>query len=264
VRSRGDGGFSLVELLIAMAVMATFSSALAALILAGESIARTQPEAADVQQRARVALQTLGAELALAGAGLDRGPQAGALAQYFPPVGPSGDGGITIWYVSGREAQTTLAATLARGATDAPIRNAARCPASDPGCAFTRASTAIVFDGLGCRDVLRIDAVTSTSLQVRAGSRACSYGQGAAIAQGEVRTYLVDAAARQLLRRDEATGFSAPVLDNVTAMRVEYLDGGRRVRVTLRVAAATTSSLVPDLELSCEVMPPNLQKVLRF
>ena len=116
------GGFSLIELLMAMAVMVTFSSALMSLILAGQSMARMQPEAADVQQRARIALQTLGAELALAGAGLDRGLQAGPLAQYFPPVLPSADGGLTIWYVSNRQAQTTLAGPLDPGATDAPIQ----------------------------------------------------------------------------------------------------------------------------------------------
>jgi len=256
---RRAGGFSLVELLLAMAVMVTFTSALMSLILAGQSIARLQPEAADVQQRARIALQTLGAELALAGAGLDRGPQAGALAQYFPPIEPSPDGGLTIWYLSGRAAQTTLAAPLAQGATDAPIQNAGPCPAPDSGCAFTQASTAIVFDAHGCRDVLRIDAVTPTSLQVRAGARGCDYAPGAAIAQGEVRTYRVDPGTRQLLRRDEATGLTVPVLDHVTAMTVEYLDGGRRVRVTLRLAAATPNPLVPDLEISCDVRPPNLQ-----
>ena len=45
-------GFSLVELLIAMAVMVTFAGALMSLVLAGESIARMQPEAADVQHAA--------------------------------------------------------------------------------------------------------------------------------------------------------------------------------------------------------------------
>jgi Tfp pilus assembly protein PilW len=249
--SRGAGGFSLVELLIAMAVMVTFSGALLSLLLAGQALARMQPEAADLQQRARIALQTLGAELGLAGAGLDRGAQAGPLAQYFPPVGPSADGGVTIWYVSGRDAQTTLAAPLVPGAIDAPVQDAT---------SFTPASTALVFDGHGCRDVLRIEAVTAASLQIRAGSRACVYAGGTAVAQGEVRTYRVDPATRQLLRRDEATGISVPVLDNVAAMTVEYLDGGRRVRITLRLAATTAGPLVPDLELSCDVMLPNLQR----
>lgn len=253
-------GFSLVELLIAMALMVTFGGALLSLILAGQSIARMQPEAADLQQRARIALQTLGAELALAGAGMDMGPQPGALAQYFPPIAPSADGGVTIWYISGREAQTTLAGALAPGGTDAPIEAAPHCPASDPGCAFTAGSTAIVFDGRGCRDLVRIDAVTATSLQVRAGSRACDYAAGAAIAQGEVRTYRVDTGTRQLLRRDEATGLNVPVLDNVAAMTVEYLDGVRHVRVTLRLSVTTASPRVPDLEISCDVRPPNTQE----
>jgi prepilin-type N-terminal cleavage/methylation domain-containing protein len=245
-------GFSLIELLIAMAVMVTFSGALLSLILAGQSLARIQPEAADVQQRARIALQTLGAELARAGAGLDRGAQAGPLVHYFSPITPSAEGGITVWYVSGRDGQSTLTAPLGPAATSAPIA----------GGVFTAPSTAIVFDAGGCRDVLRIDAATATSLQIRAASRTCAYAAGAAVAQGAVRTYLVDPAARQLQRRDEATGLSVPVLDNVTAMSVEYLDQGRRVRVTLRLAPGTPGPLVPDFELALDVMPPNLQSAV--
>jgi type II secretory pathway pseudopilin PulG len=249
-RADGVGGFTLVELLIAMAMMVAFGSAVMALIVAGQSMARMQPEAADVQQRARIALQTLGAELAIAGAGLDRGLLAGPLALRFPPVSPSADGGITLWYIAGRAAQTTLAAPFAAGATDLLVQ--------DTG-AFSPASTAIVLDGHGCRDVLRIDDVTPASLQVRAGARGCDYGVDAAIGQGEVRTYRVDTSTRQLLRRDEATGSTVPVLDNVIAMTVEYLDGGRRVRITLRLATAVSNPLVPPLEVSLDVMPANLQ-----
>ena len=246
----GCGGFSLIELLIAMAMMAAFGSALMALIVAGQAMARMQPEAADMQQRARIALQTLGAELAVAGAGFDRGPLAGPLAQYFPPILPSADGGITVWYIAGRAAQTTLAGPFAQGATELIVLDAG---------AFTPASTAIVLDGHGCRDVLRIDDVTSTLLQVRPRARACDYGMDAAIGQAEVRTYRVDTATRQLLRRDEATGSTVPVLDNVVAMTVEYLDDGRRVRITVRLATATSDPLAPPFEISLDVMPANLQ-----
>jgi hypothetical protein len=84
---------------------------------------------------------------------------------------------------------------------------------------------------------------------------------GAAIAQGEVRTYRVDPVTKQLLRRDEATGISVPVLDNVVAMTVAYLDEGKRVRITLRLAAATPDPLVPAFEISYDVMPANLQEL---
>jgi len=239
--------------------MVAFGSAVMSLIIAGQSMARMQPEAADVQQRARIAVQVLGSELASAGAGLDRGPLAGALAAFFAPVAPSPEGGITIWYVSGRTAQARLAVPLAPGETDAYIQPAPECPSADPACTFENASTALVFDEHGCHDVVRVDRVTASALQIRAGARGCTYAAGAAIAQGEVRTYRVDPVARQLLRRDEATGLSVPLLDNVMAMTIEYLDGGRRIRVTLRLVPATVNPLVPPLEVSSDVRPPNLQ-----
>ncbi len=250
VRETGFSGFSLVELLIAMAMMVAFGSAVMSLIIAGQSMARMQPEAADLQQRARVALQTLGAELAVAGAGFDRGPLAGPLARYFPPVAPSSDGGITMWYIAGRAAQATLTVPFAQGATDVFVESTA---------AFSSASTAIVLDSRGCRDVVRIDDVTATALRIRPGVRACDYDAGAAIGQGEVRTYRVDPVTRQLLRRDEATGTTVPILDNVTAITVEYLDGGRRVRLTLRLATAVFDPLVPTLDISIDVTPANLR-----
>ena len=42
-------------------------------------------------------------------------------------------------------------------------------------------------------------------------------------------------------------------------MNVEILDGGRHVRLTLRLAAAVPNALVPTLEVSCDVTPPNLR-----
>ena len=212
--TRRAGGFSLVELLIAMAVMVTFAGALLSLVLAGEidraHAARSRRRAAarahrpaDARRRARARRRGPGS----------RAHRPVRCRGHFAPIGPSA-----------RRRHHDLVRLEPRGADDAggaaaagrdrrghPERSA--CPPSDPGCAFAPASTAIVFDDRGCRDVLRIDAVTATSLQVRAGSRACGYQPGAAVAQGEVRTYRVDPATRQLLRRDEATGLSVPVLD---------------------------------------------------
>jgi prepilin-type N-terminal cleavage/methylation domain-containing protein len=242
-------GFTLIELLIAMAIMTTVGAALVSLIVAGESIASAQPEAADQQQRARIAVQALTADIARAGTGVDRGPQAGPLGRYFPAIEPSADGGITIWYVSSRAAQTTLSAPLARGAPTAAV--------DDPS-AFTAGSTALVFDAHGCRDVLRVDDVAGAVLLLGGSLRSCDYAPGTAIAQGEVRTYHLDPVARQLLRRDEATGGSVPLLDQVTGMSVAYLDSGRRVRISVRVATAAPRPRVPDLGIVFDVSVPNL------
>ena len=249
-------GFSLVELLIAMALMTTAAGALLALVTAGQTIARLQPEAADLQQRARIATQVLAADLARAGAGMDAGVWAGPLAARFPPVTPAAGGGLTIWYVASALGQGTLAAPLAPDAVAASLVVDPVCAGTT--CGFADDSTALVFDGSGCRDVARIESAAPDLLVLRARTRACAYAAGAAIAQGEVRTYRVDAAARQLLRRDEATGIAVPVVDHVAAMTVEWLDGGRHLRLTLQFVPAVLLQ-APDLVLSLDMRPPNLQ-----
>lgn len=249
----GARGFSLVEVLIALALMVTLGGALMALVLAGGSIARAQPEAWDVHQRARIAMQTLGAELALAGAGPDRGPGRGPLAASFPPIEIAADGSLTVWYVTGRGGQASLASALPAGGADAAIANAGDCPAARPACAFTAGSTAILFRPGGSRAALRIDAVSDVALTFRAGPPS-GYPAGASLAEGEVRTYRVDPVARQLLRRDDATGASLPVIDGIAAMSAE-LHGDGVVRVTLRLAGTTAAS---DLAIAFDVPVPNL------
>jgi len=250
-----NAGFSMLELLVSMGVMSACAAAILSLVVAGQSIARSQPEAADQQQRARTAVETLAAELSLAGAGMDRGGRAGPLDRYFPPVVPSADGGVTVWYVA-PGGQAALLDPLPAAATYVGVDDGGSCPPGVPSCAFSAATTAIVFDGVACHDLLRIDAVTSTGLVLRPAARTCGYGPGASIAEGEVRTYRVDTATRQLLRRDEATGSTLPVLDNVASMGVSWFDSGRRVRLTLRFMPAILVQ-VPDLVVTLESTPPN-------
>jgi prepilin-type N-terminal cleavage/methylation domain-containing protein len=250
-------GFSLLELLVAMAITTTTAGALLSLVVAGQSIARLQPEAADLQQRARIATHVLATELARAGAGMDAGPYAGPLADRFVPVTPSADGGMTIWYVVSGGAQGTLADALRDDAVAATV--VLHPPCAGPGCGFADNETAMIFDNSGCHDLARVETGSVSALVLANAPRTCSYAAGSAIASGEVRTFLVDAAARQLLRRDEATHVSVPVADNVAAMAVEYLDGGRRIRVTLRFVPVLLRQ-VPDLVVVLDVRPPNRQE----
>lgn len=252
-----ERGFSLVELLIAMAITTTTAGTLLSLVVAGQGIARVQPEAADLQQRARIVTQVLATELARAGAGLDSGAAAGALPQWFAPVSIPADGGLTIWYVSGAGGQGVLAAPLEQGGLSATLALPPEC-ATAAACGFAENTTALLFDNVGCHDLVRVEAVAGASLVVRPAVRTCSYAAGATIAQGEVRTYRVDAGTRTLLRRDEATGISVPAADNVSAMTVECLDAGTHIRLALRFVAAQ-GLRVPDLLLTVDARPPNLQ-----
>ena len=250
-------GFSLVELMMAMAITATAAGTLLSLVVAGQRIARLQPEAADLQQRARIAAQVISTELARAGAGADAGALAGPLIARFAPVYDAAGGGLTIWYVSAGGAQATLAAPLAADALAATI--ALHAPCAGASCGFTANTTALIFDNAGCHDLARVEDATPTGLVLAAGSRTCAYAPGAEVAQGEVWTFRVDPSTRQLLRRDEATGISVPISDNVAAMNVDYLDGGRRVRVTLRFVPVALRE-VPDLVIAIDARPPNLQE----
>src|SRR4051812_25762453 len=110
-----------------MALTLTITGAVLSLAAAGQAIARAQPETADLQQRARVALQTLGQDVREAGAGLDRGALAGPLVRYFPPVEPSIDGGIVLWTMTCAAAQGTVATAVDQGARAVDLADSAGC-----------------------------------------------------------------------------------------------------------------------------------------
>lgn len=266
---------NLVETIVAMALTVILSGTIVSLVAAGQAMARTQPEATDLQQRARIALATLGGELRDAGAGLERGPMAGSLARYFPAVTPSPDGGITIWKVTHRAAQAVPALIVMPGATTVTLRESALCPSGEAACAFLPATAAIAFTSDGCRTALQVGGVSGDALQLSSPLAGCTLDTASAVAEGEVSTFRVDATARQLLRRDEATGTSVPLLDGVAALTIElFADAAgsqavtgladadlrrvRRVRLTLRFVASNPLLHVPDLTLALDGVPRNL------
>jgi hypothetical protein len=266
---------SLVETLVATTLAVAMSGAVLSLVVAGQAIARTHPEAADLQQRARVALQIVGAELRDAGAGLEQGSLVGPLARYFPPVVPSIDDGVTIWTARNYDAQAMVRTAAVPGATTVVVDDSAGCPPGAGACAFASDASVIAFTPGGCRTAMRLSDASADVLQLEAPLAGCTLEPGSAVAAGTVRTYWVDPVGRQLIRRDEATGSSAPVLDGVAAMTTEYYaDAGgtspitgagdaelmrvRRVRVTLRFVASNPLLRIPDLAVAVDVAPRNL------
>jgi Tfp pilus assembly protein PilW len=267
---------SLVETLVSMALTIALSGTVLSLVVAGQTIARTQPETADLQQRARVALHTVGSELRGAGAGVALEGVAGPLSQFFPPVGPSADGGLTIWTTTSADAQGMVAVSAAPGATTVSLADSAGCLPGEAACAFAPGTSAIAFTTGGCRTVLRVAAVGADTIQLAAPLADCALVPGSVVAEGSVRTFRVDPVARQLIRRDEATGSSAPVLDGVSAMTVTYyadaagaeiiagttdaeLKRVRRVRIALRFVASNPLLRIPDLTVAVDAAPRNLE-----
>lgn len=266
---------SLVEMLVSLALTMALGGTIMSLVLAGQTIARTQPEAADLHQRARIALHVLAAELRDAGAGLERGGSlVGPLARYFPPIAPSIDGGITIWKTTNRNAQAGAAMFVGEGATTVALDDSNSCLPGESACGFASGMTAIAFTAAGCRTTLRVAAVSASALQLAAPLSGCSLEPGSAVAEGEVRTYRVDPVSRQLIRREEATGSSAPVLDGVTALTTAFFADGaaidpivdmtdpdlkrvRRVRLTLTFVASNPLLRIPDFSMVVDLAPRN-------
>jgi hypothetical protein len=81
-------GSSLVEVQVATLLTALVLSALFAVLNPAMAMFDSQSEAADLQQRLRVAVATLQREIALAGAGSITGPTPGPLIRYLPPLMP--------------------------------------------------------------------------------------------------------------------------------------------------------------------------------
>src|SRR5688572_25216012 len=132
--SSSQAGFTLVEMLAAVAILTSTSALLFCFAGTGQRLARSQPDAADVQQRLRVAVATLQRDLRMAGSGMLHGNAGGPLVNYFPPIVPARTGSqspdrelswyadrISIAYVPAGGWHTRLTADMAHGSADIPV-----------------------------------------------------------------------------------------------------------------------------------------------
>jgi prepilin-type N-terminal cleavage/methylation domain-containing protein len=87
-------GFSLVEMIVALAVLLAVTGAVLRLVLPSEGTFASRTETADMQQRLRVASDTLFHSLVAAGVGAYAGPSAGRLSDTLAPVLPYRTGGV--------------------------------------------------------------------------------------------------------------------------------------------------------------------------
>ena len=159
---RTDCGFSLVEMLVAVAISVTTFALLFHAAARGQRVARAQPEAADAQQRIRVAAEMLRRDLLGAGAGPADGTDAGPLDRYFPSIIPARTGArnadpeltyftdrITILTVPEDGLAGRLSSNMTGGSSDVPVDPAAPgCPSSGL-CGFAAGTRSAIFDAAG-------------------------------------------------------------------------------------------------------------------
>jgi hypothetical protein len=239
-----QAGHSIVELLLAMTLIAALAGAVFALTRPSDRALSLRGEEADMQQRLRVAADTVTRDLLMAGAGAYQGSSVAALTHYLAPVLPFRLGAIradppgtyrpdvvTIFYVPSTSAQTTTTTESSSASTEFSVNTGPGCPNGQLACGFKAGDTALVFDGSGGFDTFAISGISggggSWSVNRPAGGASSVYAAGSTIVKVVQRTYSLKAdpatGLRQLAMYDGGANPDAPAVDHLVGFSVEYL-----------------------------------------
>jgi len=251
-----QAGFSVVEALIAIALVLVVTAAAFAVMDPARGAFVVLPEASDMHQRLRVSADTLYEDLVMAGGGLYSGPASGPLTHFFAPIGPyrtdlnhadppgtvKADT-ISLMYVPSTVAQTTLATVGPDvGIASVGVDIQPSCPAVDESCGFRPGMTVLIVDASGLHDTFTVSSVLGNTLNLQSTSQALSYTSypphTTTIAQiiNVVYSLKMDPAAGafQLVRSVGGAGSDQPVVDNVVGLTLEYCGDPQPPRLTDR------------------------------
>jgi hypothetical protein len=246
-----EQGFTILEMLIATALMVTITGAVFGLMDPAQGTFASQPEISDMQQRVRIGVEALQKDLLMAGAGTYSGTKVGTLGNYMASILPDREGNIspdppgtfkctttfcdslggsdaiTIMYVPPTVAQTTIRDPMPAQSAEIKVNAQPGCPSSDDLCGFKEGMQVLIFDETGTYDVFTITNVQSSALhlQHRGVDLSKAYAQGAFITQIAAYTYWLktDTVAEnyQLMRYD-GISTDLPIADNVVGLAFEY------------------------------------------
>jgi prepilin-type N-terminal cleavage/methylation domain-containing protein len=245
-------GFTLVELLVAMAITLVVTAATLALVRPAHDAFQVQPETADLQQRTRAGIDALQRDLLMAGAGMYAAGAVGPLHRVLAPVMPYrafGSGSdaargtyfrsdaISLLSVASTASQTTLAAPMAAGALEISIESPATCPVatSDQVCDFASGDQLLVFARTSEWDLFTVDGVSAGDvLALRGLPPVRGYVLGSSVTEAIAVMYSLrsdpTSSAFQLVRAD---GFdpAQSVLDHVVKLEFRYFGDPQPPRI---------------------------------
>jgi len=236
---RSERGFSLLEVMVATAIMLTVTGAVFSILNPTGAIFQAQPEVVDMQQRLRIGVDTLTRDLIMAGAGAYSGTQSGTLSGFFAPIQPSRQGAlaqyddgvgayktnaITLFYVPSTSSQTTISSSMPSTSAELKVNPESGCPNGANLCGFTTGMQVLIYDDTGSYDTMTITQVQDAAAHLQhnqQGDLSKSYDANAKIVQVQQHVYFLDTTARQLMHYD---GYQTvtPVLDEVVGLTFEY------------------------------------------
>ena len=242
----GEHGFSLVEVLIATALTLSATAVIVSVLDPARDSFRTQTEAADMEQRLRIAGDALRRDLSMAGAGSSRGPLTGPLHGYFAPVLPrhvsdeasvaARDNAITLVYVTETPSQTSIDTAIRAESVTVAVRHEVGCPLGDVLCGFTTGQQVVVYDDAGAFSVFTVTGDTGSALRLRHDLPDTNYvfRAGSTIAAAIGHSYQLSedgtTGISQLTRDDGAR--QVPVVNHVVGLWFEYFGDAQPPRIT--------------------------------
>jgi prepilin-type N-terminal cleavage/methylation domain-containing protein len=238
MRMRGSNGFTLIEVLISLALLTIAAVPILWICAAAHRLSRSQAEASDLQQRARVAAEKLQRDLAMAGSGPPDGAEI-RLVDLLGPIVPARTGfrladpelsafsdRISILYVPADGWQCALSSAMASASADVPIDPAARGCGAAGWCGFLEGSRALVLDTRARGAGFELFTVTGIAGALAHGAPNLAFSQAYAPPSARVmpivqRTYYFDRSGRRLMVYDGHLS-DMPLLDNVVDLRFSY------------------------------------------
>ena len=235
----GEAGYSLLELLVSAAIMLVVTGSIFQLLNPAQGTSKAQPEVADMQQRLRVATDTMYKDLVMAGAGPYQGPTTGSLVNYFAPILPYRAGAtnndseagvyyrpdaITLVYVPNTSSQTTIRTGMPQPSSELKVNAQPNCPPdADDLCGFKDGMSLLIFDTTGAWDSFEVTNVQSSALHMQhRGTRLSkAYAAGSNIVQAEFHTYYLDAVNDELMHYD-GLYTDLPVADHIVGLNFQY------------------------------------------
>jgi hypothetical protein len=230
----GERGFTIVELLVAAAILMVITAALLQFAVMTVRLVHVQGDLADMNQRGRVAAAVFYHDLLMAGAGPWHGGHAGSVAALVPAVRPYRAGAkqpdleltyaadrISLLYVPDTRVQTRLLADMAAAAAPLVIdADGHGCPGGGA-CGFRAGDRVLVVGaGPGEHEVFTVQSA-GDGLVFPVAPLSRAYVEGDAVAFVTERVYYLDRASRRLMVYDGAQT-DAIVLDNVSDLRMTY------------------------------------------
>lgn len=246
-----DDGFTLAELLMGAALAMVVFGVTASFLSVQLSLARSQPDAADLQQRARATADLLWTSLSTAGAWADHGGLTRGLTCCAPIVHPRRIGTRHADPPGTARSDVVTVVRAAPGAIPGRLRDplagllaletGSGCVLSNPVCGLREDDAVMLFDDLGHHDffLLGPPGVDSAPLRLRQSGTPHAFAAGALAIGVETSTFYFDAAARQLRLYDGHLS-DVPVVDDVVAIRFEYR-GAAGVPARARADAGTAT-----------------------